>query len=78
MVYKRQPRFPRKERPCRFCARQVQDIDYKETAVIRNYVSEGGKILPKFLTGNCSKHQRQMARAIKRARHLALLPFVVM
>ncbi|RLD17076.1 MAG: 30S ribosomal protein S18 [Caldiserica bacterium] len=62
---------------CRFCSRGIKKIDYKEVKVLRNYITEGGKILPRTVTATCSKHQRQLARAIKRARILGLLPFVV-
>ena len=64
-----------KKKVCSFCIDKVQDIDYKEVAKIRKYVSERGKILPRRISGNCAKHQRQLTTAIKRARHIALLPF---
>ena len=77
-MYNRRPnrRFQPREKICRFCARQVKSIDYKESSLLRNYMSEGGKILPSIFTGNCSKHQRQLTLAIKRARHLALVPYL--
>jgi small subunit ribosomal protein S18 len=62
---------------CRFCAEKVVDIDYKQIQVLRVFMTEGGKILSGRMTGNCAKHQRQVRRAIKRARNLALLPYVV-
>lgn len=65
---------PRK-RTCPFCARD-ESIDYKDLAKISRYVSDKGKILPRRNTGLCAKHQRQLAVAIKRAREMALLPFV--
>ncbi|HEX3028059.1 MAG TPA: 30S ribosomal protein S18 [Clostridia bacterium] len=64
-----------KKKVCSFCIDKVQDIDYKEVAKVRKYVSERGKILPRRISGNCAKHQRQLTIAIKRARHIALLPY---
>ena len=60
---------------CRFCVDKVEDIDYKDVAKLRRYVTERGKILPRRISGNCAKHQRQVTVAIKRARNIALLPF---
>lgn len=65
----------RKKRICNFCADKVTSIDYKDTAKLRRYVSERGKILPRRITGNCAKHQRAVTSAIKRARHIALMPY---
>ena len=62
---------------CAFCADKVEIIDYKDVAKLRKFISERGKILPKRMTGNCAKHQRELTIAIKRARHIALLPFAV-
>ncbi|MCD6364188.1 MAG: 30S ribosomal protein S18 [Synergistetes bacterium] len=62
---------------CAFCVDGIKEIDYKDVERLRRYLSERGKILPRRLTGNCAKHQRQLTRAIKRARIMALLPFVV-
>ena len=59
---------------CLFC-QEKSTIDYKETAKLRKFISEGGKILPRRMTGTCAKHQRELATAIKRARIAALLPF---
>ena len=64
-----------KRKVCAFCADKVQEIDYKDIAKLRRYVSERAKILPRRISGNCAKHQRQLTIAIKRARHIALLPF---
>ena len=61
---------------CAFCADKNAVIDYKDTTRLRRYVSERGKILPRRMTGTCAKHQRELAIAIKRARIIALLPFV--
>ena len=67
-------RRPRRK-VCSFCVDKVEDIDYKDVAKLRRYVTERGKILPRRISGNCSKHQRQLTSAIKRARNVALLPF---
>jgi small subunit ribosomal protein S18 len=64
-----------KKKVCAFCVDKVADIDYKEVVKIRKYVSERGKILPRRISGNCAKHQRQLTTAIKRARVVALLPY---
>jgi len=66
----------RKRRTCRFCDNKEIFIDYKNEKKLSRFISEQGKIIPKRITGTCSKHQRQLVQAIKRARHLALLPFV--
>ena len=60
---------------CRFCADNVQFVDYKDVNTIRNYITDRGKIIPRRITGTCARHQRQLTRAIKKARILALLPF---
>ena len=65
-----------KKKVCLFCVDKVEHIDYKDTAKLRKYVSERGKIVPRRISGNCAKHQRQLTIAIKRARQIALLPFV--
>lgn len=65
-----------KKKVCMFCVDKVDGIDYKDTAKLRRYVSERGKIVPRRISGNCAKHQRQLTLAIKRARTVALLPFV--
>ena len=67
-------RKPRKK-VCRFCAEKVASIDYKDIARIKPLTTERGKILPRRMTGCCAKHQRELTTAIKRARHVALLPF---
>ncbi len=69
-------RFVRKK-VCKFCVEGIEEIDYKDVDRLRQYLTERGKIMPRRMTGVCAKHQRQLARAIKRARILALLPFVV-
>jgi small subunit ribosomal protein S18 len=67
-------RFGRR-RVCSFCVDKVDSIDYKEPAKLRRYVSDRGKIEPRRKTGTCAKHQRMLTLALKRARHVALLPF---
>ena len=66
----------RKKRVCAFCAEKVDNIDYKDVARLRKYVSERGKILPRRITGNCAKHQRVLTLAIKIARHVALMAYI--
>jgi small subunit ribosomal protein S18 len=61
---------------CSFCAGHLEVIDYKDHEKLRGFITERGKISPRRRTGTCAKHQRILARAIKRARHLALLPYV--
>jgi len=68
-------RFKRRPRVCQFCADQVESIDYKQIELMRRYVSDGGKIRGRRQTGTCARHQRMVARSIKRARHMALLPY---
>ncbi len=70
-AYRRKPR----RKVCQFCVDKVEEIDYKDVAKLRRYVSERAKILPRRISGNCAKHQRQLTTAIKRARHIALLPY---
>lgn len=67
-------RRPRKK-VCSFCVDKVDEINYKDYVKIRKYISERGKILPRRISGNCAKHQRQLTKAVKRARHIALLPY---
>ena len=64
-----------RKKVCRFCANK-STIDYKDADALRRYMTERGKILPRRITGTCSKHQREVAKAIKRARSISLLPFV--
>ena len=58
------------------CTEKVEKIDYKDTARLRKFISERSKILPRRVTGTCAKHQREVTEAVKRARHMALLPFI--
>lgn len=71
---KERGRRPRK-RVCSFCIDKVESIGYKDTNKLKKYITERGKILPRRISGNCAKHQRQLTIAIKRSRHVALLPF---
>ena len=66
----------KKKTVCVFCAEKVENIDYKDVARLRKFTSERAKILPRRITGTCAKHQRELTEAIKRARHVALLPFI--
>ncbi len=67
-------RRPRRK-VCAFCADKIEHIDYKDVGRLRKFVSERGKILPKRMSGTCAKHQRELTTSIKRARHLAFLPY---
>ena len=64
-----------RKKVCGFCVDKVENIDYKDIARLRRYMSERGKILPRRVTGTCARHQRELTVAIKRARHLAFLPY---
>jgi small subunit ribosomal protein S18 len=68
-------RYFRRRKYCRFTAEGVKEIDYKDLATLKNYVTESGKIVPSRITGTSAKYQRQLATAIKRARYLALIPY---
>ena len=70
------PRYVPRRKHCSFCVDKVEAIDYKDPSKLRRYISDRGKIEPRRRTGTCAKHQRALAVAIKRARHLALLPYV--
>lgn len=72
----RGPRMRKRRKVCQFCADKCENIDYKDAAKIRRMISERGKILPRRTTGTCAMHQRELTVAIKRARQIALLPFV--
>ncbi len=64
----------RRKKVCVFCGKE-KALDYKDVATLKKYVSERGKILPRRITGNCAKHQRALTVAVKRARHVALMPY---
>ena len=76
MAVERGQRRRRRKKVCAFCVDKVTEIDYKDAAKLRRFLSERGKILPRRTTGTCAKHQRELTEAIKRARHIALLPYV--
>ena len=66
----------RKKKVCQFCADKIEMIDYKDAGQLRKFISERAKILPRRVSGTCAKHQRQLTTAIKRARQMALLPYL--
>ena len=68
-------RFKRRK-ICKFCEAKLEYIDFKDIRRLRSYMTERGKIIPRRISGNCAKHQREMTKAIKRARNIALLPFL--
>lgn len=78
MAYDRGDRPGRrpKRKVCAFCVDKIEHIDYKDTQRIKRYLSERAKIVPRRVTGTCARHQRQLTTAIKRARHIALLPYI--
>ena len=65
----------KRRKVCQFCAEKCEQIDYKDAVKLRRFISERAKILPRRVTGTCARHQRELTVAIKRARHIALLPF---
>lgn len=67
--------FYRRRKVCKFCADRIEYIDYKDTKLLQQFIPERAKILPRRISGTCARHQRMLQQAIKRARHLALLPF---
>lgn len=69
--------FRRRRKVCVFCSEKAKPVDYKDVATLKKYISERGKILPRRITGNCAEHQRDITLAVKRARHIALLPYTV-
>jgi small subunit ribosomal protein S18 len=73
----RRERRKGRKKVCSFCVDKVEQIDYKDSGRLRRYITERGKILPRRITGNCAKHQRQLTVSIKRARYLALLPYTI-
>ena len=68
--------FPPRRKVCRFCQRNLRDIDYKNVDILKRYILERGKISPRRMTGTCAFHQRKLSTAIKRARLLAMLPYI--
>lgn len=71
-----QRKFHPKRKFCRFCADKTPFIDYKDLRMLRSYVTEKGKLLPRRMTGACAPHQRELTTAVKRARNIALMPFM--
>lgn len=65
-----------RKKVCSFCAEKIENIDYKDINKLKRYISERAKIVPRRMTGVCSKHQRRLTIAIKRARHLAMMPYI--
>lgn len=74
--FKRRNNFHRRKKVCVFCGSEVEEINYKDKDTLKKFISERGKILPRRITGNCAKHQRAVTLAVKRARHLSILPYV--
>lgn len=66
----------RRQRVCLFCKKDIHDIDYKDEKTLFNYITDRGKIMPRRVSGTCAKHQRKLSTAIKRARYLAILPYI--
>lgn len=75
MAYQKK-RFKRRRRVCVFCEEKQNTMDYKDVNKLRRFVSERGKILPRRISGNCAKHQRAITVAVKKARHVSLMPYV--
>ncbi len=75
MAPKQQILRPIRKKPCQFCSDKSPQIDYKDTALLRKFISDRGKIRARRVTGNCSQHQRDIATAVKNAREMALLPY---
>jgi len=76
MAQQRKHRRRRKIKKCKLCDMKITYIDYKDVKLLREFLTDKGKIIPKRVTGNCAKHQRMVKIAIKRARHMALLPYI--
>lgn len=76
MAMERPQRGRKRRKVCSFCVDRIEHIDYKDTTRLRRFISERAKILPRRMTGTCAAHQRDLTEAIKRARHLALIPYV--
>jgi small subunit ribosomal protein S18 len=74
-VANKRRRFYIKRKVCRFCADKTLEIDYKNPRTLRHFITERGKIIPRRISGNCAKHQREISTTIKKARNIAILPF---
>lgn len=66
----------RRRKTCRLCGDKIERVDYKDVELLRSFTTERGKIIPRRISGNCAKHQRQITVAIKRSRNIALMPFI--
>ena len=75
--FKKKPPWALRKKVCRFCTEKAASIDYKDVSRLQKFLTEKGKIIPSRISGNCAKHQRKLARAIKKARAISLLPYVV-
>jgi small subunit ribosomal protein S18 len=73
---RRKKKVYRRKKVCKFCVDQNISIDYKDPKTLKHFITERGKIIPRRITGTCAKHQRELSTAIKRARHIAVLPYV--
>ncbi|MFB0516372.1 MAG: 30S ribosomal protein S18 [Candidatus Neomarinimicrobiota bacterium] len=69
--------FVSRRKVCKFCENQIRKIDYKDVRTLRRFITEQGKIIPRRITGVCARHQRQLTRAIKRARNIALIHYTL-
>jgi len=76
MAMEKPQRSRKRKKVCTFCVDKIEHIDYKDVVRLRRFISERSKILPRRMTGVCAAHQRQLTIAIKRARHIALLPYI--
>jgi small subunit ribosomal protein S18 len=76
MAFHGKKRYYPRRKVCRFCADKTLNIDYKEPGTLKYFITERGKIIPRRISGTCARHQRRLATQIKRARQIALLPFV--
>ena len=76
MAFDKSQKPHKRKKVCQFCVDKSEFIDYKDTAKLRKFISERAKILPRRTTGTCAYHQRQLTIAIKRARHMALIPYI--
>ncbi len=76
VVAQKRPKKTSRKKVCNFCADKVKEIDYKDVNKLKRYITEKGKIVPRRQTGTCAAHQRELTVAIKRARFMALIPFV--
>jgi len=73
---KKKKKFFYRKKVCRLCENKIDSVDYKDMRLLRNFITERGKIIPRRISGNCAPHQRILTEAIKRARNIALIPFV--